>query len=154
MPGAELRSALRLLRKGITLVLLIFFCGIVTAFAFSSVAHKNWHSRLVKGEYTPVAVDEMSVDETAVEDETPPNVYVIVSEPVQIFVDTPEEAADGEIIDEEPEAPEEPIEEPNDTIAVENTDEITEPEETIIAAPDENESIENITAGSGEEIGE
>ncbi len=145
MPGAELR----LLRKALVVVLIVLLFS-VTAFAFSFVVHRRWGSRLVKGEYTPVVVDEMAVDET------PPNVYVIVSDPVQIFVETPDEAADGEIIDEEPETqeePEEPIEEQDDTTAVENTDEIIEPEETIIAVPDENENVEN-TAGSGEEIGE
>ena len=145
MPGAELR----LLRRGLAVVLILLFCGVVTAFAFSSLTHKRWGSRLVKGEYKGT-VDEIAEEDTEPQfTEIPPN--VIVSEPVQIFVATPDEAVfdDGEGIEEE-----HIDEEPEQTIAVENTEEIIEPEEPIIAAPDENENIENITAGSGEEIGE
>ena len=110
MPGAELRS----LRK-VMVVVLVFLCFGITVYAFSSVVQKNWHSRLQKGEYTPLVADEMPLDEEATEPEeseepqeepqftdTPPN--VIVSEPVQIFVDTPEgEADEEEHTDEEPE---------------------------------------------------
>lgn len=76
-----MRNVLKPLRKAMPLVLLIFFCGIVTAYAFSSVAHKKWHSRLEKGEYKG-AVDE----ETEGSESTKPNVYVIVSDPIQIPV--------------------------------------------------------------------
>ena len=75
MPGAELRSVLKPLRRGLIVVLIVFLFS-VTAYAFSSVAQKKWHTRLEKGEYRS-AVDE----ETEEPETTQPNVYVIVSAP-------------------------------------------------------------------------
>ena len=85
MLGAELRS----LRKVMAVVLVALFFS-VTAFAFSSVVQKNWHSKLEKGEYSGehssvfviVAVEEN-------QESTPTD--VIISEPIQIIVATPDE---------------------------------------------------------------
>ena len=71
----------------------------VTAYAFSSVVQKNWHSKLDKGEYRGehssvfviVAVEEN-------QESTPTD--VVISEPLQIIVATPDEVEDVENTDE------------------------------------------------------
>lgn len=105
MPGGESRSGLKPVRKGLAVVLVGLLCIGVTAYAFSSVGHGQWSSRLEKGEYR-VAVDEASepVEELVVEDieatDVPPN--VIVSEPFQIIMEEPD-GQEIEHIDEESE---------------------------------------------------
>lgn len=83
-------------------VILVFLCFSITAYAFSTVSHNQWHSRLEKGEYRG-AVDE----ETEEPESTHPNVYVIVSDPIQIPVNvdgsatnTDEEPIEDEIVGE------------------------------------------------------
>lgn len=107
MPGAELKP----LRKGLVVVLVALSC-VVTAYAFSSVEHGQWSSRLVKGEYRAAIEASEPVEELVVEvvEETqttdvPPN--VIVSEPIQIIMEEP----DGEGIEHIDEESEEIIEE-------------------------------------------
>ncbi len=128
-------------RKGLLLILAVLMFS-VTAYAFSGIGSEHWSSKLEKGEYTqPMDVglatetDEMAADEEfsmtgeAVEDENagtgeepPQSVFVIVSEPQQIFVATPDEVVDagedtGETIIEEPveeHTDEESVEEPVD----------------------------------------
>ncbi len=103
MPGAELRSVLKPLRRGLILVLVaLIFC--VTAFAFSSVGHERWHSKLEKGKYKN-SVDELNAVEEP--ESIQPNVYVIVSDPIQIPVNidgsatnTDEEPIEDEIVGE------------------------------------------------------
>ena len=100
MPGAELR----LLRKGIVVVLVFLFFGI-TAYAFSTVDHDRWSSRLEKGEYR--GTDELSSSVfviVAVDEELETTLPgVVISEPIQIIAATPDEVEDAENTGEETE---------------------------------------------------
>ena len=101
--GAGLRNALTPLRKGLLVILAVLFFS-VTAYALSSVAHKNWSSKLEKGEYkgdeiaAEVTVDEdfTSPDEAIENEKAPHHVFVIVSESQQILVVTPDEPVNDE----------------------------------------------------------
>ena len=70
-------------------VVLVFLCFGITAYAFSSVVQKNWHSRLEKGEYRGADEPSSVFVIVAVEESTPPD--VIISEPLQIIIATPDE---------------------------------------------------------------
>ena len=83
MPGAELRN----LRKWV--VVLVFLCFGITAYAFSSVAQREWHSNLEKGEYKGPDEPSSVFVIVAAEESTPTD--VIISEPIQIIVATPDE---------------------------------------------------------------
>ena len=63
----------------------------VTAYAFSSVAQMKWHSRLEKGVYRGTINEETEEQEL---ESTQRNVYVIVSDPIQIPVNSDEPATD------------------------------------------------------------
>lgn len=88
MPGVELKP----LRKGFVVVLILVFFGI-TAYAFSTVGHSRWSSSLEKGEYR--GTDELSSSVfviVAVEEELETTLPgVVISEPLQITVATPDE---------------------------------------------------------------
>lgn len=84
MPGDELRN----LRKGIVVALVALLFS-VTAYAFSSVVQKNWRSRLEKGEYRCADVPSSVFVIVVVEAATPPD--VVISEPLQIIMATPDE---------------------------------------------------------------
>lgn len=84
MPGVELKP----LRKGFVVVLILVFFGIA-AYAFSSVSRDQWHSRLEKGEYRGTDEHSFVFVVVAVEEPAPPD--VVISEPLQIIVATPDE---------------------------------------------------------------
>ena len=94
---------LKPLRRGIIVVLAVAILS-VTAYALSSVAHKNWSSKLEKGEYrgdgnaieATVDEDYISPDETDENEKSPHHVFVIVSESQQILVVTPDEPVNDE----------------------------------------------------------
>ena len=96
-----LGTELKLLRRGLIVVLAVLLFS-VTAFAFSSVGHERWSSKLKKGKYRGTVNEETKKSESI-----QPNIYVIVSDPIQIQVNIDGLATDTD---------EEPIEEQNEIV--------------------------------------